>query len=224
MFWDEFLIASGGTLREFQQAGRPLCLLTKPATALYLMAVAPPAKEYPGCHLKGTGLTMTTHQESTGTNGFRAARSVQRLAAISEEDEVFSSLARILKRRVKSSWIVVYLLDRNGHGFAPPRSYGLPDKLEPEFRKIPLLPGREAQLRLLLDRKRHILLPDPSSSDMLAPAFRDKMAPFTLLAVPMRVQQQIQGVVLLARPRRLPLFTAAELATVRELVLQSSLV
>jgi len=167
---------------------------------------------------------MTTHQESTGTNGFRAARSVQRLAAISEEDEVFSSLARILKRRVKSSWIVVYLLDRNGHGFAPPRSYGLPEKLEPEFREIPLLPGREAQLRLLLDRKRHILLPDPSSSDMLAPAFRDKMAPFTLLAVPMRVQQQIQGVVLLARPRRLPPFTAAELATVRELVLQSSLV
>jgi len=167
---------------------------------------------------------MTIHRESTGNNGFRATRRVQRLAAISEEDDVFSSLARMLKRRVKCSWTVVYLLDRNGHGFAPPRIYGLPEKLQAEFREMPLLPGKEARLRRLLARSRHILLPDPSSSDMLAPDFRNKIAPFTILAVPMRVQQQIQGVVLLARPKKLPPFTAAELSTVRELVLQSSLV
>jgi HD-GYP domain-containing protein (c-di-GMP phosphodiesterase class II) len=167
---------------------------------------------------------MTTHRESTGNNGFKATRRVQRLAAISEEDDVFSSLARVLKRRIKSSWTVVYLLDRNGHVFTPPRSYGLPEKLQPEFREMPLLPDREAHLRRLLASRRHILLPDPSSSDMLAPAFRHSVAPFTLLAVPMRVQQQIQGVVLLARPRKLPPLTAAELATIRELVLQASLV
>jgi putative nucleotidyltransferase with HDIG domain len=40
----------------------------------------------------------------------------------------------------------------------------------------------------------------------------------------MRVQQQIQGVVLVARPRRHTPFTSAELATVRELVAQASLV
>jgi HD-GYP domain-containing protein (c-di-GMP phosphodiesterase class II) len=164
------------------------------------------------------------HRESTNVNGFRSIRSVQRLAAISEEDEVFSSLARVLKRRVKSSWTAVYLLDRNGHGFAPPRSYGLPEKLQSEFHEIPIMPGREAQFRRLLARRRHILIPDTAASDMLAPAFRDTIAPFTMLAVPMRVQQQVQGVLLLARPRRLPPFASAELATVRELVAQASLV
>src|SRR6185369_5823822 len=165
---------------------------------------------------------MTNHRESN--NGFRATRSVQQLATISKEDEVFSSLARILKRRVKSSWTAVYLLDRDGQGFAPPRSYGLPEKLQAEFREMPILPGKEAKLRSLLARKSHIMLPDPSSADMLAPAFRERVDSLSLLAVPMRVQQQIQGMVLLARPRKLPPFTAAELATVQELVLQASLV
>jgi HD-GYP domain-containing protein (c-di-GMP phosphodiesterase class II) len=89
---------------------------------------------------------------------------------------------------------------------------------------MPILPGRESQLRKLLSKRHHIFLADPSLSNMLAPAFRDKVAPLSLLIVPMRVQQQIQGFVLLARPRKLPPFTTAELATIHELVLQASLV
>lgn len=167
---------------------------------------------------------MTIRRETKAGNSFRSVRTAQRLAAASEEEEVFSSLARMLKRRVKSSWTAVYLLDRDGHGFAPPRIYGMPEKLQKESREMPLLPGREAQLRRLLTRSRHILLPDPALSEMLAPAFRDMVAPLSLLAVPMRVRQQIQGVVLLARPKRLPPFTNMELVTVRELVMQASLV
>lgn len=167
---------------------------------------------------------MNKHPEITRGEKDISTRNSKQLSGNSDEDEVFSNLAKMLKRRVKCSWSVVYLLDRDGHGFAPPRSFGLPEKLETEFRVMPLLPGREARFRRLLARRKHIFLPSPSSADMLAPALRDRLARLTLLAVPMHVRQQLQGVMLLARPGRLPPLTAAELATVRELVSQASLV
>lgn len=154
----------------------------------------------------------------------RSVRSVQRLTAIAEVNDVFASLARMLKRRIRSSWTVVYLLDRHGHGFAPARTFGLPETLQPVLRQMPLLPGREAEQRRLLGRRRQLLLADPASATMLAPACRELLAPLTLIAVPLRIRQQLQGLVLLARPRRLPLLTAAELAGVRELVDQAALV
>lgn len=154
----------------------------------------------------------------------RLANSAGELANIANIDDVFASMARMLKRSIKSSWCAVYLIDRESHGFAPPRTFALAEKLSAELQLMPLLPGKEVQLRRMLTYRRHILLPDPASAAILAPQLRKLLAPFSLLAVPMRVQQQLQGVVLLARPRRLGVISAQELVTVRELVAQTALV
>lgn len=154
----------------------------------------------------------------------RPVGDIQRLAAISDENDVFSSLARMLKRGVRSSWIAVYLLDRDAHGFLPPLTFGLTEKLLPAFREMPLMPGRERALRNLLARRKQILLPDPSRSEMPAASFLAIMAAFSLLAVPMNVRQQLQGFILLGRPRRLHPFSQVELSTIREMVSQASLV
>jgi putative nucleotidyltransferase with HDIG domain len=92
------------------------------------------------------------------------------------------------------------------------------------LQEMPLLPGRTAQLRKLLSRRQQLLLAEPAAAEMLAPSLRRLLAPLSLLAVPMAVRRQLHGVVLIARPRRMQAFTAAELATVRELVSQASLV
>lgn len=167
---------------------------------------------------------MTRKHENGNGSRERFASNAWQLAGIADVDDVFSSMARMLKRSIKSSWCAVYLIDRDSHGFAPPRTFALPEKLTAELQVMPLLRGREAQLRRLLAYRRHILLPDPASAASLAPSLRKLLAPFSLLAVPMRVQQQLQGVVLVARPRRLGIISTAELETVRELVSQTSLV
>jgi len=157
-------------------------------------------------------------------NRERFASDARRLASIADVNDVFSSMARMLKRSIKSSWCAVYLIDRDNHGFTPPRTFALPEKLTTELQSMPLLPGREAQLRRLLAYRKHILLPDPATAATLSPSLRKLLAQFSLLAVPMRVQQQLQGVVLVARPRRLGSISTPELETARELVSQTSLV
>jgi putative nucleotidyltransferase with HDIG domain len=89
---------------------------------------------------------------------------------------------------------------------------------------MPILPGRETVFRRLIAGRKQLLLSDTASSALLEPSLRKLLAPFSLLAAPMRVRQQLQGIALLARPRRRGPFNAGELATVRELVSQASLV
>lgn len=167
---------------------------------------------------------MSSKQNNSNGIKDRFASDARQLADIADMDDVFSSMARMLKRSVRSSWCAVYLIDRDGHGFAPPRTFSLPEKLAVALAMMPLLPGREAQLRRLLARRKLILLSDPGSATILASSLRKILAQFSLLAVPMRVRKQLQGVVLLARPNRLGVITAPELETVRELVSQASLV
>lgn len=167
---------------------------------------------------------MTRKHENNSSSRDRFASDARHLADSAEVNEVFSSMARMLKRSVRSSWCAVYLIDQDGHGFAPPRTYTLPEKLTTALQLMPILPSKAAQLRSMLARRRQILMYDPLSAAMLAPELRKLLASFSLLAVPMHVRQQLQGVVLLARSRRLGLITPTELKTVRELVSQVSLV
>ncbi len=146
------------------------------------------------------------------------------LSALDDVDEVVANLARMLKRAVKSRWVAVYLMDREQQAFAPARCCGLPPTWEPLFRNLPLEPGKLPLLRRLLARRRHLVIPDPAASDLLTPFFRRALRSMTLLAVPMQVRQQVLGVVFIARAARLTPFNRDEVATVRELVAQASLV
>jgi putative nucleotidyltransferase with HDIG domain len=146
------------------------------------------------------------------------------LSALDDVDEVVANLARMLKRAVKSRWVVVYLMDREQQSFAPARCCGLSPAWEPLFRNLPLETSKLPLLRRLLAQRRHLVIPDPAESDLLTPFFRRALRSMTLLAVPMQVRQQVLGVVFIARAARLKPFNREEVATVRELVAQAALV
>ena len=157
-------------------------------------------------------------------SGHLLARSVTRLARFEDVDEVFANLARMLKRAVKSRWVVVYQVDRETKRFSPARSCGLPPAWEDQFRTMPLLPEKQPLLRRLLARRRHLMIADPAASDLFSPFFQHLLRDFTLLAVPMLVRQQVTGVVFVARNRKLAPFTLGEVAVVKEFVAQAALV
>jgi HD-GYP domain-containing protein (c-di-GMP phosphodiesterase class II) len=152
------------------------------------------------------------------------SRSVMRLSRLEDVDEVFANLSRMLRRMVKSRWVVVYLLDREAHDFAPGRCYGLRPDWEKLFSSLPLLPEKQLLLRRLLARKRQLPIENPANSELFPPFFQHLLRSFTLLVLPLQVRQQLLGVVFVARPRRLSHFTPAEIASVRELVSQAALV
>lgn len=149
--------------------------------------------------------------------------SIGRLSRLHDVEAVFASLARMLKRSVKSRWSAVYLLDPETRDLVLEQSLGIPDELEPLLRSFPLLPGRDQTLHRLLAR-RHLLIPDPASSELIPPALAKLLRPFRLLAVPMVVRRQLTGVLLLARSYRAQPLTAGEIAAARELVTQAALV
>ena len=157
-------------------------------------------------------------------SGHALARSVARLARFGEVDEVLVNLARIVKRSVKSSWVVVYHLDRETGRFSPACSYSLPAEWEKRFGTIPLLLENQPLLLRMFARRRQLLIADPSSSDLFSPFFQALLRPFTLLVVPMQIRQQVTGAVFVARSRKHDPFRPAETTVIRELVAQAALV
>jgi HD-GYP domain-containing protein (c-di-GMP phosphodiesterase class II) len=157
-------------------------------------------------------------------SGRLLVRNVTRLTRFDDVDEVLVNLARMLKRGVKSRWVVVYLLDREKMSFFPARSCGLPRERQELSRTMPFLPEKQVALRRLFTRRRHLLVPEPASSELFSPPFRNLLRPYALLAVPMMVRRQVTGVVLVARSRRHLPFTPAEISVVRDLVGQAALV
>lgn len=152
------------------------------------------------------------------------ARNVARLARFGEVEEVLASLAHMVKRLVKSRWVVIYQLNPQTKKFTPARSCGLSAAWEEKFNTGSLLPDKQMLLRRLLARRLHLFIADPATSELLSPFFRRLLRSVTLLAVPMLVRQQLTGIVFIARSRKLAPFTSAETVVIRELVAQAALV
>jgi HD-GYP domain-containing protein (c-di-GMP phosphodiesterase class II) len=157
-------------------------------------------------------------------SGQLLARDVARLSRIGEVDKVLANLVRILKRSVKSSWVLVYQLNHETGKYVPVHSRGLTAEWAKRFAAIALLPDRQPLLRRLLARRRQLLIADPASSAFFSPVYQRLLRSVSLLAVPMQVRQQVTGVVLIARSRKLELFSATETGVIRELVAQAALV
>jgi HD-GYP domain-containing protein (c-di-GMP phosphodiesterase class II) len=151
------------------------------------------------------------------------SRSVQ-LAELADVDEVLKNLSHLLKKKVKSSWTAVYLLDRDQRDFAPARSCGLPSRYLPLFREMPLEPAQLPLLKKMLRKKQHLLIPDAAASELIPPALRKLLQHYALLAVPMAVRNQVTGAVFIARNRNYAPFSAEEIANVREMVSHAALV
>src|SRR5664279_4462711 len=91
----------------------------------------------------------------------------RKFAELADVDEVLKDLSRLLKKMVKSSWIAVYLLDREQRDFAPVRSCGLPTRYLSLFREMPLTPARLPLLKNMLRKKQHLQIADAGESELL---------------------------------------------------------
>lgn len=168
-----------------------------------------------GKHFQGTGMAEPIEKI--------LSRSRQ-LVELTDVDEVLKDLSRLLKKLVKSSWIAVYLLDREQRDFAPARSCGLPSRYLPLFREMPLVPAKLPLLKKMLHKKQHLLIADAGESELLTVRFRKLLLHLTLLAVPMLVRNEVMGAVFIARSRNFPPFSSEEIAIIRDMVSYAALV
>ncbi len=148
---------------------------------------------------------------------------IEQLARLADVDQVLLGLSRLLKKTVKSSWAVVYLLDRESHDFAPARSAGLPARYRRLFQQMPLAPEQIPVLKKFLRSKRHMVIADAGQDNQLNPLLRRLLRHLTLLAVPMVVRNQVVGAVFVARHKSYPPFKGDEIAIIKEVVSHASL-
>ena len=148
----------------------------------------------------------------------------ERLSNLDDINEVVKNLSQLLRKMVKSRWIAAYFFDRDRRDFTPVHSAGLPRRYQPAFRTMPLASATIPLLKGLLQKKQHLLITDTGSSELLNPRFRRILRDVNLLAVPMIVRSQVLGAVFVSRDRKLPPFSADEIAIIRDMVSHAALV
>ena len=148
----------------------------------------------------------------------------ERLSNLDDINEVVKNLSQLLRKMVKSRWIAAYFFDRDRRNFTPVHSAGLPRRYQPAFRTMPLASATIPLLKGLLQKKQHLLITDTGSSELLNPRFRRILRDVNLLAVPMIVRSQVLGAVFVSRDRKLPPFSADEIAIIRDMVSHAALV
>ena len=148
----------------------------------------------------------------------------ERLSNLDDINEVVKNLSQLLRKMVKSRWIAAYFFDRDRRNFTPVHSAGLPRRYQPAFRTMPLASATIPLIKGLLQKKKHLLITDTGSSELLNPRFRRILRNVNLLAVPMIVRSQVLGAVFVSRDRKLPPFSADEIAIIRDMVSHAALV
>lgn len=151
-------------------------------------------------------------------------QAAERLTKLTDVDTVMHDLSLLLKKLVNSRWSVIYLMDHERRDFSPAMSYGLPIRYLPLFQEMPMSPEKIPLLKKLLRGKRHLLLNDSGTSKLLTPKLRKLLGNISLLAVPMVVKSQVTGVAFVARNKKYPAFSKAEIALIIGVVSQASLV
>lgn len=140
---------------------------------------------------------------------------VETLTALTVEDEVLQGLAVLLKKSVRARWTAVYFRNRDRTGFDPVRSAGLPPRRLGLFQELPLPPDKIPLLKKLLRKRKHLSISDSQGFDLLPSWARQVLKGVTLLAVPMLVRGQVEGVVFLARKASEPTFSQNEIELIR---------
>jgi HD-GYP domain-containing protein (c-di-GMP phosphodiesterase class II) len=148
----------------------------------------------------------------------------ERLTHLVDADEVFKGLARLLKSAVGSSWLAVYLYDRDSRDFAPGHGYGLPSRFAALFRNIPVRPEKLAQLKSAIRKRQQVLLTGDSAHDLATPLLARLLRKHDIHIVPMIVRQQLLGAVCIARDNGSPPLTEEETAFMHNLVSHAAIV
>lgn len=140
------------------------------------------------------------------------------------EDEVLQGLAVLLKKSLHARWAAVYFRDRDRTGFDPVRSSGLAPRQLEQFRQLPLPPQKIPFLKNLLLKRKHLVISDASLLPLLPRALHQALRGFTLVAVPMLVRNQVEGVAFVARRVSEAPFSGNDIELIKLMVGHASLV
>ena len=149
---------------------------------------------------------------------------VESLTGLTVEDEVLQGLAVLLKKSVHARWAAVYFRNRERTGFDPVRSNGLPPRHLHLFQQLPLPAEKLPRLKSVLQKRKHLVLGEGSGLEMLPASLRGFLRGFRLLAVPMLVRNQVEGIAFVARRCGEPPFSADEIELVKLMVSHAALV
>jgi HD-GYP domain-containing protein (c-di-GMP phosphodiesterase class II) len=148
---------------------------------------------------------------------------VESLTALTVEDEVLQGLAVLLRKSLRARWAAVYFRNRERTGFDPVRSSGLPPRQTVLFQQLPLPAEKLPLLKSILHKKKHLVI-NAESLEQLSPSLRNALRGHTLLAVPMLVRNQVEGVVFLARRSSESPFLPQEIELIKLMVSHAALV
>jgi len=148
----------------------------------------------------------------------------QKLATLVNVDEVVSNLARLLQKTVKSSWIVIYLFDRERSTFAPPLEYKLPVRYQSLFRQAKFDPDKIPLIRKRLRKHRHLFAGDPATLDLLPDSLKKIPQRLDLLLVPMVLHNDVIGMIFIARSRLFHPFAKDDLEIIHDMVFHGALI
>jgi putative nucleotidyltransferase with HDIG domain len=149
---------------------------------------------------------------------------VESLTGLTVEDEVLQGLAVLLKKSVHARWAAVYFRNRERTGFDPVRASGLPPRHLHLFRDLPLPAQQLPFLKSLLQRRKHLVIGNADGFELLPPPLRAVLRGLTLLAVPMLVRNQVEGVAFVARRCDESPFSADEIELIKLMVSHAALV
>lgn len=150
-------------------------------------------------------------------------RKVARLGTMSDLDDVIRTSSILLKNIADIRWALVYFFDRERQGFTPAKGYGLPQRYIKLFENTPLNPDKITLLKSMILEKRHLLITDTGTSEMVHPAYRKFLRDVTLLAVPMVVRNQVLGTIFVARSNDLPPFTEKGINLIKDMAANAAL-
>jgi len=150
--------------------------------------------------------------------------SVESLTGLTVEDEVLQGLAVLLKKSVHARWSAVYFRNRDRTGFDPVRCCGLPPRQLGLFQQLPLPPEKIALLKSILHKRKHLLISNAEGFELLPDTLRGVLRGVTLLAVPMLVRSQVEGVAFVARRSSEPPFSGNEIELIKLMVSHAALV
>jgi putative nucleotidyltransferase with HDIG domain len=149
---------------------------------------------------------------------------VETLTSLTAEEEVLQGLAVLLKKSVHAKWAAVYFRDQERTGFDQVHSSGLSVRQREQVRRLPLPEDKIPLFKNVLQRRKHLVISDPDSLALLPAGLRGVLRGLTLVAVPMLVRNQVEGLVFVARRLSDPPFSPNDLELIKLMVSHAALV
>jgi putative nucleotidyltransferase with HDIG domain len=149
---------------------------------------------------------------------------VESLTGLTVEDEVLQGLAVLLKKSVHARWAAVYFRNRERTGFDPVRSSGLSPRYLRLFQQLPLPAEQIQPLKNILQKRKQLVISAGHGLEMLPASLRGFLRGCTLLAIPMLVRNQVEGIAFVARRAAEPPFSSDEIELAKLMVSHAALV